>query len=216
MTSASSERTFDRLPHFDPRNLDYPVMATIEVPQPRSYTWTLRSWLDQGSEGACVGFACSHELAAKPRMVRGITNETARAVYKRAQVLDEWPGENYSGSSVLAGMKVLQEQEYIKGYTWAFSADQLAVAVSRKGPAVLGVNWYTGMFNPNENGFLSPIGSLAGGHAILCLGYNVKARRFTVHNSWGLGWGRQGRAFVHHEDMDRLLKEGGDAAIPVY
>lgn len=209
-------RTLDRYENVDLRSRDYPVSAIIPTTQPRSYTWSLGTWLDQGSEGACVGFSVAHELAARPKPVAGITDEVARQLYKRAQVLDQWPGEDYSGSSVLAGMKAIQELGHIKAYRWAFTADELALAVSRKGPAVLGINWYTGMFNTDTEGYIAPTGTIAGGHAIACIGYNVTARRFTLHNSWGQGWGRNGRAFVKHDDMSRLLGEGGDAAIPIY
>jgi C1A family cysteine protease len=31
-----------------------------------------------------------------------------------------------------------------------------------------------------------------GGHAVLAVGYDDKAKRFTVRNSWGPGWGIKG------------------------
>jgi C1A family cysteine protease len=31
-----------------------------------------------------------------------------------------------------------------------------------------------------------------GGHAVLCVGYDDKAQRFTVMNSWGTDWGKKG------------------------
>lgn len=42
--------------------------------------------------------------------------------------------------------------------------------------------------NPNTNSE-----SLLGGHAIIICGYDDVAQRFTFQNSWGTGWGRQGR-----------------------
>jgi hypothetical protein len=63
--------------------------------------------LDQGKEGACVGFAWSHELAAYPVRVE-VDDEFARSkIYAEAQKIDEWPGEAYHGTSVLAGAKVV-------------------------------------------------------------------------------------------------------------
>ncbi len=42
-----------------------------------------------------------------------LDNAYAFKVYKRAQQLDEWPGEDYGGSSVNAACKVLRERGFI-------------------------------------------------------------------------------------------------------
>lgn len=34
--------------------------------------------------------------------------------------------------------------------------------------------------------------AVIGGHAVLCVGYDDKAQRFTVRNSWGKAWGQKG------------------------
>jgi C1A family cysteine protease len=33
---------------------------------------------------------------------------------------------------------------------------------------------------------------VVGGHAVLCVGYDDKARMFTIRNSWGTSWGLKG------------------------
>ena len=209
------ERKLDRVVRFDERSRNYPIRSIIKQTEPRSYTWKCDLWLDQGREGACTGFSMSHEAAARPVPVSGITNEIAFALYKRAQQLDEWPGENYEGSSVLGAMKAAVEKGWYKEYRWAFGVDDLALAVSRHGPAVLGVNWYAGMFYPDKQGFIHVTGTLAGGHAILCNGYNVKGKYFKLHNSWGKTWGVNGGCKISYDDMNTLLKQQGEACIPV-
>jgi hypothetical protein len=47
------------------------------------------------------------------------------------------------------------------------------------------------MPNPNER--------LMGGHAVICCGYDDDDRRFLVQNSWGSGWGRNGRFTMPYE-----------------
>lgn len=210
------ERTFDRLPQFDTRSLAFPIRALLEAkPKFRSYTWRCDQYNDQGSEGACVGFAWSHELAARPVEVKQVNENWALGIYARARFLDEWPGEDYDGTSVIAGAKAVKEQGYISEYRWAFGLDDLRLAVGYKGPAVLGLNWYGGMYEPDGYGFIYPDGGLLGGHAILCVGVSEKRKCFRLHNSWGPSWGHGGDCFISFDHMNQLLHEQGEACIPV-
>lgn len=210
------DRTFDRLVKFDAKSKAYPIRELITAGLPlRSYTWRCNTWLDQGSEGACTGFAVTQEAAARPCVVPNLTNKIARQVYNRAKQLDEWPGEDYEGSSVLGAIKAGTERCWYREYRWAFGEEDLAMAIGYKGPAVLGINWYEGMMEPDGNGFIYPTGQVLGGHAILCNGFNKKLGRYTLHNSWGEGWGRYGECFITRIDMNRLLREQGEACIPV-
>ncbi len=207
-------RTLDRVPQFDDRSWSYPVRELLGARKPRSYTWPLKTWNDQGREGACVGFAWSHELAAAPVKVP-TDNEVGLRIYREAQKIDQWPGEAYSGTSVLAGAQVAKALGYIPEYRWAFGAQDVLDTVGSYGPCVLGMNWYEGMFRPDESGFLRPTGRVAGGHALVCLGVNLRGEYVTLHNSWGRDWGVNGRARLAFGDLDRLLREDGDAAVPV-
>lgn len=205
-----------RLKHFDERSRNYPVRAALEPgAKPRSYTWSCSKWLDQGQDGACVGFSMTHELIARPAVVtKGMTPTFAKEkVYWEAQKIDPWQGGSYpgaspfyEGTSVLAGIQVLQKLGYITEYRWAFGLDDLVLAVGHCGPAVLGIPWYDGMFNMAPCGYVHVTGQVAGGHAILCNGVNVKNKTFNLHNSWGTSWGRGGDATVH---------EDGEAVIPM-
>ncbi|HEV2125529.1 MAG TPA: C1 family peptidase, partial [Chloroflexota bacterium] len=190
---------------------------------PRSYTWRCGPHLNQGAEGACVGFAFAHELAARPVPVADVTNEMARSIYFDAQRIDPWPGgaypgasPTYEGTSVLAGVQIVQRMGRIPEYRWAFGADELAAAVSWNGPAVIGVDWMEGMFDTDANGYVHPTGAVLGGHAILVHGYNVSARRFQLRNSWGSRWGKNGGCYLSHADMQNLLsRQWADACCPI-
>lgn len=205
----------DRLPEFDERSRAFRAVHGIEDRPLRSYRWPLDTWLDQGSEGACTGFATAHEAAARPKPVKGITDDLARRVYQRAKALDQWPGEDYEGSSVLGAVKAGAEFGWYPEYRWAFGEADLALAVGWRGPAILGINWYAGMFEPDPDGFVAPSGRKIGGHAILCRGVSLRLGAYELHNSWGLGWGRAGRAWITREHLDRLLQEDGEACVPV-
>ena len=64
--------------------------------------------LDQGSEGACTGFGLAtvaNYLLLRRRVVPDNVRVSPRMFYELARRYDEWPGENYSGSSARGAMK---------------------------------------------------------------------------------------------------------------
>lgn len=212
--STTEDPRLDRLVAFDPRSLNFPVRTIANTSEPRSYTWPCHSFLDQGNEGACVGFSISHEIAAIPAKFNPSAH-FAQIIYREAQRVDQWEGEAYSGTSVLAGMKIAKELGFYSEYRWAFNLNDALVAVSRVGPAVLGCNWYERMFTPDSSGYLHPEGEISGGHAIMIRGVNVKDRSVTVHNSWGPDWGKGGLAKMTWAAFGKLLSENGECVIPV-
>jgi hypothetical protein len=203
----------DRLVEFDDRSWSYPVRALVTNKVARSYTWRCNTWLDQGTEGACVGFSWAHELAARP-YEWNVDAKLATGIFRRARVLDEWPGEDYDGTSVLAGAKAVLEKQWIDAYRWAFSLDDLVLAVSHEGPAILGIYWHAGMMEPDRYGWVRRAGGVVGGHAILCRGVNVSGQYFLLRNSWGQGWGANGDCKVRFSDMADLLADDGEACVP--
>jgi hypothetical protein len=89
------------------------------------------------------------------------------------------------------------------------------MAVGWKGPCVLGINWLEGMEEVDKRGFIHATGHALGGHAILCNGISVKGQYYRLHNSWGPKWGFGGECFISWDDMKNLLKDEGEACIPV-
>lgn len=64
--------------------------------------------LNQGSEGACTGFGLAtvaNYLLMRRRVVPDSVPVSPRMLYDLARRYDEWPGENYSGSSARGAMK---------------------------------------------------------------------------------------------------------------
>lgn len=209
----TTDKRLDRVVQFDERSRSYPIRALVGAAPLRSKLWRCPIVLDQGREGACVGFAWTHEKAGTPVSIQGLTTEMALATYRRARELDEWPGEDYDGTSVIAGVLAGREQGYYGEFRWAFGMQDLILGLW-KGPAVLGIPWYDSMYEA-PNGKVSISGDMVGGHAILCRGVNVPGRYFVLHNSWGPDWGINGDARISFEDMERLLHEQGEACIPV-
>lgn len=220
--TTTEDPRLDRLKQFDERSRQYPVRAIVTATTPRSYTWSLPIYLDQRSEGACVGFSICHELAARPSVIKGITDEYARQVYFAAQRIDPWDGGAYpgatpfyEGTSVLAGFQHVATTGLIKEYRWAFSLEDALMAIGYKGPGVAGLNWYEGMMNTDASGFIRPTGRVVGGHAIVIRGVSVKNKTVRLSNSWGQSWGLNGDCFLTWDDFGRLLSEDGEFCVPV-
>jgi hypothetical protein len=228
--SNNTERTFDWRPHFDERSRLYPIRTMLPRVQNKTFTlWQNGEILDQGSEGACVGFGWTAEALAGPMQidlneVHGTMpkepNRFANYVYREAQKIDQWPGEDYEGTSVLAGAKIMMRYGILHQYRWAFGIEDVIGAIMATGPVVLGINWYSGMYVA-PGGKLTVSGNRVGGHAILAIGYNPSSLAFggketvILQNSWGESWGIGGIAEITVEDLTRLIKEGGEACVPL-
>ncbi len=215
------ERTFDARPSLDPRNANYPIRPLLApITRPRSYTWACPVRLDQGREGSCVGHGWAHELAAKPKPKTGMTHDFAVQLYREAQHIDEWPGSNYEGTSVNAGAKVVRGLGFLDEWRWATNIIEAIYAVGHKGPVVLGVPWFEGMYDTDAQGFIRPVGELLGGHCVILNGVRVDRSDlsrsvFTGVNSWGTGWGVAGQFLLTAMDLGRLLSQEGEICVPV-
>lgn len=173
--------------------------------------WQNLERLDQGREGACVGFGWTQRVNAAPKQQR-LDNAYARDLYKLAQTLDPWPGEDYEGTSVRAGGDAARQQGIISGYAFSTDLEEIAAWILNKGPVVIGVDWHEGMSNPSRenNYFIEPTGAVRGGHAICVDGvwFNRDNRDyFRLLNSWGPGWGNDGRCKLKWDDMAKLLSK---------
>jgi hypothetical protein len=215
----STERTFDYIPRLVEANRAFRV-AVPESPSIMSQVsrfWVPgREVLDQGREGACVGFGCTAEAMASPVRNRFAVPAAAMAssVYYQAQRIDEWEGESYEGTSVRAGMLVGREKGWWSGFRWAFTMAELRAALE-EGPVVVGVEWREGMYEA-PHGLLSVTGRVVGGHCILVTGYQARNRRYRLRNSWGKSWGINGSAYIADTDLNSILfAAGGEAAVPI-
>jgi hypothetical protein len=178
--------------------------------------WDDDDWSgDQGYTPQCVAYAWTHWLVAGPvkHPERGLPPGDPADLYYMAQRVDEWAGTDYDGTSVRAGAKVLQAHGAISNYYWAMNVKELIYAVLEMGPVVVGTLWFENMSQPSRNGYCRPTGAVEGGHAYLISGVNLKRNRFRIKNSWGLNWGRKGRAFINIGDMAKLLAWDGEACV---
>jgi hypothetical protein len=231
---ATQDRRLDRVPQYDPRNEQYPIRPKLTAVAPVPKTWAVGTQIDQGSEGACVGFGWTQELMSSPARVhigpkwakpafKEDPNDFAREIYHRAQQLDEWPGADYSGTSVLAGAKACQEKGLIGEYRWAQDMSDFRDAIIQTGPIVIGIDWYESMYETLPSGLVTVSGAKVGGHCILVYGYhphyNIDGKDRELYkwkNSWGLTYGKNGMGYVEADVLKQLVFDAhSDAAVPV-
>lgn len=222
-------RRLDWVSRHDERSRDYSIrnrLSSKRVPR-RKVMWEEGIVLDQGSEGACVGFGWMGELLAQPvapdqQPEVNFANRLAIKFYKEAKKVDQWAGEDYEGTSVLAGAQVMKNLGFITEYNWCFGIDDVRDALIAKGPVVIGIPWYNGMYDTLPGGLVSVSGELTGGHCILLTGYdpamsfNGKTYEvFRWRNSWGSDYGVDGSGFITYNDLKMLLAENAEACVPI-
>ena len=203
----------DRLP--DERDHNYPIENT---PSRRLYRyWNANGWWgDQGYTSECVGYAFAHWLEDGPITHKGKAPLVSPGkIYRDAQVLDEWVGTDYDGTSIRGGAKALSSMGWVSEYQWTWDITVLINALLEQGPVVLGTNWTTGMDNWDKEGVIRAAGRTLGGHAYLANGINLKRGLIRCKNSWGRAWCRQGLFYIPIEDMEDLIHDDGEVCLAI-
>lgn len=199
----------------DERDRAYPLQALLsaDTSAVRDRFWPYpKVRLDQGKAPICVEMSIRHRLAAGPVMQHLAL--PLGELYRRAQLIDEWPGEAYAGTSVRAGLKVGMELSYFTAYHWATDMPTARSFVCHDGPVLLGTVWTEAMMRPDREGYIRPDGRTIGGHAYLAIGYSVRRHAFRILNSWK-GWGQNQAGWLHEDALAELLAEDGECAAPV-
>jgi len=206
---------------FDPKDRRYlmtpPPATEIDI---RKRHWKTGKILDQGTKPHCVAFTMQQLLASSP--VRNKHYKTPAELYHACQLVDEWEGEDYDGTSVRAGFKVLREVGYIESWQNAFDVEVAARHILTTSPVALGVSWFTSMFYPFLHRGESFIkvdknSGNAGGHAILWVGLNLDKNCYCggkgaarLINSWGASYGDAGKVWICLKELSDLIKENGE------
>ena len=203
----------------DPQDRDYLVRRRSLDPNLRMKFYPTGPILDQGNFPHCVAFATKQLVRSGPVINRYDVSELE--LYNRCQLIDEWPGEDYDGTSVRAAMKILKADGYISEYNWAFDVGTVINYVLTTGPMIVGTYWYSDMFDVVD-GFIRATGFAIGGHAYDIKGVNLDypcpdgtKGAFRIVNSWGSSWGNGphgGLAWISIRDMEKLIMEDGESA----
>jgi hypothetical protein len=186
--------------------------------------------LDQGQEGACTGFGLATVVNYLMRVRRDQPDVCAspHMLYEMARRYDEWPGEDYSGSSARGAMKGWQRHGACEDRFWPAQPDTknplwterfsdagkrplgayyrvnhrdvvaMHTALAEVGILYATCSVHTGWRQVGEDGKILYQNDPIGGHAFAIVGFDEDG--FWLQNSWGQGWGRAGFAQITYDD----------------
>jgi hypothetical protein len=225
----------------DFRDLMY-VPTLVEVPSERplaDFVATNPLILDQGVEGACTGFALAavaNHLLQSRKVHPDPTPVSSRMFYEMAKRHDEWPGEEYSGSSARGAMKGWHKFGVCSEKAWPYRPGKTDRDASSARLRDAGLRPLGAYFRVNhrdlvamhsaitETGILYATSMVHKGWDSVTsngvihykpgvLGGHAFAlvgydsKGFWIQNSWGPKWGKQGFAHLSYEDW---LENGTD------
>lgn len=202
----------------------------VEVPSQRplaDYKTAQIPILNQGKEGACTGFALAtvvHYLLRTRKITPVREDVSGTMLYQLARRYDEWPGENYEGSSARGAIKGWQKHGACSDKVWnrvqrlnyevlqdatarplgsyfrVNHKDLVAMhcAISEVGILYATATVHQGWETIGSNGKITKSDKILGGHAFAIVGYDAEG--FWIQNSWGPTWGKGGFGHITYED----------------
>jgi len=187
--------------------------------------------LDQGNEGACTGFGLAtvvnyllHTRKHEPDKIK----VSPWMLYELAKRYDEWPGENYDGSSARGAMKgwhkhgacadalspkdpkdqMLLTPRVAKdaisrplgAYYRVNHKDLVAMhsAIAEVGILYATASVHDGWDKVKSDGIVKYSDHNLGGHAFAIVAYDDQG--FWIQNSWGPKWGKNGFCHITYDD----------------
>lgn len=211
----------------------------VEVPQEiplsayaASYPKRKVPVLNQGQEGACTGFglaAVANFLLHRRKVKPDATPVSPRMMYEMARRYDEWPGENYSGSSARGAMKGWHKHGVCAADVWPYQSKGGAEVLTHTRAEDAAQRPLGAYFRVNHQDLVAMHTALAevgilyatakvhrgweriGADGMIpfteeMLGGHAFAlvgydrRGFWLQNSWGSQWGKGGFALVTYDD----------------
>jgi len=193
--------------------------------------------LDQGREGACTGFALAavinrlleRNADALPDTMRG-RRVSPYMLYTNAKRYDEWPGDDYEGSSLRGALRGFYNSGVCQQDLWNHrDHDMVSVEISRDarltslgayyrlrphlpdyhaaisetGVLYISATVHDGWDNPKDGRINPALGNNL--HAFAVVGYDSEG--FWVQNSWGPDWGNSGLAHWSYKDWDMNIQD---------
>ena len=184
--------------------------------------------LDQGREGACTGFSLAATINFLNRRRGSEVVVSPRMLYEMAKISDEWPGEDYDGSSLRGAIGGWKNMGACREEFWPYEPEEggglltidaakdarsttvgayyrirpiishFHAALNEVGVISVSARVHSGWFKPARKGRIKKKADVDGGHAFAIVGYDAEG--FWVQNSWGREWGEEGLGHWSYED----------------
>ncbi|MEJ2574714.1 MAG: C1 family peptidase [Gammaproteobacteria bacterium] len=229
---------------------DYLLNAQPDVPDIRDHPYEpaliqLKATVDppgnlhirnQGREGACTGFG----LAAVVDMLNYRRNHpievSARMLYEMARRFDEWPGEEYSGSSCRGAIRGWRNMGVCTEELWPYEVNDKSpltaeraldarantigayyriqreivdyhAALNEVGALYVSANVHEGWSKQaTQNGEIPYKDKASIGGHAFAI-VGYNNKGFWVQNSWDEDWGRRGIALWYYEDWHQSVRD---------
>lgn len=188
--------------------------------------------LDQGTEGACTGFGLAtvvNYLLIKRQYYSDKNPVSARMLYEMARRYDEWPGENYDGSSARGAMKGWHKHGVCGEECWPYQVTASDNRLNEKRTSDALKRPLGAYYRVNHKDLVSMHSALAEvgilyATATVHTGWNqiypngtipylqqplgghafaivaYNDKGFWIQNSWGNKWGIEGFALITYDD----------------
>lgn len=187
---------------------------------------------DTGPEGTTIGFSIAYAMQAAIKAQTGQqVTVSARGLYELAKQHDEWPGENYEGTSLLGGLKAAKMIGAYLETDWPYSerkvpatakpsyrvisfdpvkgTDGIIGALKQRRVVIAQVRVTEDFANAGKDGKVvvrSLQSGTIGTKGICIVGYDPDSAEFRFANDWGAAWGRQGFGLIRDTDLQKLLQ----------
>jgi hypothetical protein len=214
---------------------DWPFEPTVNRLQRYIRPPSRLTILNQQQEGACTGFGLAAVINLLNQDRGQKTLVSARMLYEMARRHDEWPGEDYAGSSCRGAIKGWYNMGVCRDSKWKYIQNKpgsltvkkakdarkntigayyrvqprisdIHAALNEAGAVFCSARTHSGWQQPDPASHIIPIiADTAGGHAFALVGYNSKG--FWIQNSWGRGWGKNGIAIWKYEDWHKNMMD---------
>jgi len=226
----------------------YPTTAVRDVPDLRDWPFesSLRQLqryrtpprglqiLNQQNEGACTGFGLAAVINQLNRERGSKVRVSPRMLYEMAKLHDEWPGEQYAGSSCRGAIKGWYNMGVCADSKWPYVSDRpggltvprakearhntigayyrvqpriadFHAALNEAGAIFCSARTHSGWMRASKKtGMIPHDAGRSGGHAFAIVGYNSQG--FWIQNSWGKTWGKSGLGLWQYEDwLENLM-----------
>lgn len=187
--------------------------------------------LDQGKEGACTGFGLAAAInLLLARSGRTTVTASARMLYEMAKLHDEWPGQDYDGSSLRGAVRGWHSMGVCTEQSWRYEPDgrveELSIERAKEARSItlgayfrlrphlpdyhsaicqaevlfVSANVHSGWTKPDADGAIKYQSGMPIDGGHAFAVVGYNEKGFWLQNSWGDAWGTKGLALWTYED----------------